>query len=169
MTASVGELANRCGSDMTVSAALIVKNEERTLGRCLASIQGAVDEIVVVDTGSEDATKQVARQFGARVLDFPWRDDFGAARQFAFDHATSDWVFWLDADDVVIGADQIRRLTAAAVPDVGGFYWRYILGRDARGEPTFVYWRERCVRNDGSFRWVGRVRQCRRHRRRTPS
>jgi glycosyltransferase involved in cell wall biosynthesis len=144
---------------MTVSAALIVKNEEKTLGRCLASIDGAVDELVVVDTGSDDATKAVAASHGARVFDFTWQDDFAAARQYAFEQTTGDWVFWLDADDVVVGADRIRHVTANAAPDVTGFYWRYILGRDGRGQPTFTCWRERCVRNDGSSRWTGRVHE----------
>ena len=147
------------GSDLTVSVALIVKNEERTLGRCLDSLAGAVDEIVVVDTGSAEATKEVARRYAARVFDFPWRRDFAAARQFAFDQAAGDWVAWVDADDVVLGAERIRSLTATAPPDVGGFSWRYVLGRDAAGRPTVEFWRERCVRNDGTFRWVGRVHE----------
>jgi glycosyltransferase involved in cell wall biosynthesis len=144
---------------MSVSVAMIVKNEERALGRCLDSIKGAVDEIVVVDTGSTDTTKEIARRYTSRVFDFPWIDDFAAARQFAFDQTIGDWVFWLDADDIVLNAELIRPLAASAPDDVGGFYWRYVLGRDARGEPTFEYWRERCVRNDGSFRWVGRVHE----------
>ncbi|MEA2525736.1 MAG: hypothetical protein QOF73_2963 [Thermomicrobiales bacterium] len=144
---------------MTVAVALIVKNEELTLPRCLASIEGAVDEIVVVDTGSEDRTKAIAAAHGAHVFDFAWRDDFAAARQFAFDQATTDWVFWLDADDVVLGAEHIKPETYAAPADVHAFYWRYVLGRNTDGEPTFIYWRERCVRNDGSHRWIGRVHE----------
>jgi glycosyltransferase involved in cell wall biosynthesis len=144
---------------MTVAAALIVKNEEFTLPRCLASIEGAVDEVIVVDTGSDDRTKEVAASCGARVFDFAWCDDFSAARQFAFDQATTDWVFWLDADDVVLGAKHIRRETDAALPDVHAFYWRYVLGRNLDGSPTFAYWRERCVRTGGSHRWVGRVHE----------
>lgn len=143
---------------MTVAAALIVRNEERTLPRCLASIEGTVDEIVVVDTGSEDRTKEVAASLGARVFDFSWCDDFAAARQVAFDHTTTDWVFWLDADDVVLRAENIRPEIAAAASDVHAIYWRYVLGRNSDGEPTFDYWRERCVRAC-SHRWVGRVHE----------
>jgi glycosyltransferase involved in cell wall biosynthesis len=152
-------LSDPARASVTVSAALIVKNEARTLGRCLESIRGAVDDIVVVDTGSRDETADIARAHGARVFEFAWRDDFAAARQFAFDRATSDWVFWLDADDEVTGADRIRSLVTSAAGDVSCFYWRYILGRDARGVPTHASWRERCVRNDGSYRWVGRVHE----------
>jgi hypothetical protein len=144
---------------MTISLALIVRNEERTLGRCLASLEGAVDEIVVVDTGSNDRTKTVASRYTDRTFDFPWYQDFGAARQFAFDQATGDWVMWVDADDVVLGAEHIKSLTANAPADVGVFYWRYITDRDAWGNPHCEFWRERCVRNDGTFRWAGRVHE----------
>ncbi|HEX8686430.1 MAG TPA: glycosyltransferase [Pyrinomonadaceae bacterium] len=144
---------------MTVSLAMIVRDEERTLGRCLASAAGAFDEVVVVDTGSRDATREVARRHGARVSDFEWCDDFSAARQFAFDRATSDWVAWLDADDVVSNAAALRAALAAAPADVAGFEWRYVYGRDEWGNANCEMWRERCVRNDGTFRWRGRVHE----------
>jgi glycosyltransferase involved in cell wall biosynthesis len=139
--------------------ALIVKNEERVLGRCLESLRGAVDEIVIVDTGSEDGTKRIAERYTYKIYDFAWRDNFAAARQFAFDHVTSDWVAWFDADDVVLQADRIKPLLAATPPQVCGYYWRYICGWDPTGKPNFEFWRERCVRNDGTFRWVGRVHE----------
>jgi tetratricopeptide (TPR) repeat protein len=144
---------------VTVSLALIVRNAERTLPRCLASVDGAVDEIVVVDTGSTDGTKAVARRYTDRVLDCAWHDDFGAARQFAFDQARGDWVGWLDADDVVTGGEHIRPLCAAAAQEVGAFYWRYVCARDAWGNVACEFWRERLVRNDGSFRWAGRIHE----------
>lgn len=144
---------------MKLSAALIVRNESRTLARCLTSIARAVDETVVVDTGSTDETKAIALAHGARVFDFPWCDDFSAARQFAFDQATGDWVFWIDADDVVLGAENLKPTLEQASPQTYGFYWRYVLGRDAGNTPTLQYWRERCVRNDRAARWSGRVHE----------
>ncbi len=66
---------------------------------CLASVRGAVDEVIVVDTGSRDATKQIAVEAGARVFDFTWINDFAAARNEALRHATGDWVLVLDADE----------------------------------------------------------------------
>jgi glycosyltransferase involved in cell wall biosynthesis len=143
----------------SVSMALIVKNEERVLGRCLESIRGAVDEIIVVDTGSDDGTKRIAQTYTDKVFDFAWRQNFGAARQFAFDQATSDWVAWIDADDVVLRADRIKPLLASAPPEVCGYSWRYIYASDPAGNPILEFWRERCVRNDGTFRWVGRVHE----------
>jgi glycosyltransferase involved in cell wall biosynthesis len=145
--------------EMTVSLALIVKNEEHTLGRCLDSVRGAVDEIVIVDTGSEDETKAIARRYTDRILDFAWGEDFAAARQFAFDQASGDWVVWVDADDIVRGAEHIKPLAAGAPADVGAFYWRYVTDQDAWGNPRCEFWRERCVRNDGTFRWAGRVHE----------
>lgn len=144
---------------MTVTVALIVRDEERSLARCLDSFAREVDEVVVVDTGSRDRTREIARRYTDRVFDFEWRDDFAAARQFAFDRAASDWVAWVDADDVVSNAARIRPMTAAAPPGVAGFEWRYVTERDEWGNTLCEFWRERCVRNDGTFRWQGRIHE----------
>jgi len=82
-----------------ISLCMIVKNEEANLAECLRPVCGLVDEIVVVDTGSADRTKEIAGDFGARIFDFPWRDDFSAARNESLCQARGDWAFWLDADD----------------------------------------------------------------------
>ncbi|HLH52262.1 MAG TPA: glycosyltransferase [Verrucomicrobiae bacterium] len=87
------------GDTVRLTLALIVKNEERCLARCLESIRGAVDEIVVADTGSSDGTVSIAKQFGARIFHFAWTNDFSAARNFALDQATGDWILVLDADE----------------------------------------------------------------------
>jgi GT2 family glycosyltransferase len=84
-----------------VSLTVIARNEESNLPNCLASVRGLFDEIVVIDTGSHDRTAEIARSFGAKVFDFPWVDDFGAARNEALARATGDFAFWLDADDVL--------------------------------------------------------------------
>ena len=103
-----------------VSLTMIVRDEERNLPACLASAAGLFDETVVVDTGSKDRTVEVARSFGARVFEFPWVDDFAAARNAALGHATGDYAFWLDADDV-IEPHQRERLRAliAQLGEVG--------------------------------------------------
>jgi tetratricopeptide (TPR) repeat protein len=82
-----------------VSLCMIVRDEEQNLEACLAPVADLVDEIVIVDTGSHDATKSIASRFTANVHDFPWCDDFAAARNECLRHATGDWIFWLDADD----------------------------------------------------------------------
>ena len=80
---------------------MIVRDEEKNLSQCLESVRGVFDEIVVLDTGSKDRTVEIARSFGARVFDFVWVDDFGAARNAALARARGDYAFWLDADDLI--------------------------------------------------------------------
>lgn len=84
---------------MRISACYIVKNEAARLSRSLASLSGAVDEIVVVDSGSTDDTVRIAEEFGARVFSVPWRDDFSAARNASLEKATGDWILVVDADE----------------------------------------------------------------------
>ena len=104
----------------TLSVAMIVKNEAQNLAQCLASVQGWVDEIIVLDSGSSDNSTQIAEQFGAKVYvnaDWP---GFGKQRQLAQQYVTSDFVLWLDADEQVTPALKASILQAVAknLPDV---------------------------------------------------
>ncbi|HEX2956814.1 MAG TPA: glycosyltransferase [Chitinispirillaceae bacterium] len=107
----------------TLSICMIVKNEAAILGRCLKSIVAAADEIVVVDTGSTDDTIVIARSFGAKVIEEPWRNDFSFARNISLQYATSSWILWLDADDVVpeSSCEKIRVLKSGVPDKVYGF------------------------------------------------
>ena len=102
---------------------MIVKDEEANLPDCLASTADLVDEIIVVDTGSTDRTKEVAASFGAKVFDFPWCDSFAEARNESLKHAAADWVFWPDADDR-LDEDNRRKLKTllAGLPDADAAY-----------------------------------------------
>ena len=86
---------------MLLTAALIVRNEQKFLGACLDSIQDLVDEIVVVDTGSTDRSKDIAIEAGARLSEFAWTGDFSAARNRALDLARGEWILYIDADETV--------------------------------------------------------------------
>lgn len=83
----------------TLSVCMIVRDEEKNIGRCLESIRGIADELIVVDTGSVDNTKAIAAGFGARLYDFEWVDDFSKARNYSLEKATGDWILMLDGDD----------------------------------------------------------------------
>jgi glycosyltransferase involved in cell wall biosynthesis len=109
-----------------MSLCLIAKNEEAHLPACLPSVEGLLDEMIVVDTGSTDRTKEVAAQLGARVFDFPWVDSFAAARNESLRHATGDWILWLDGDELFTEADRqkFRVLRAGnSVNSVGRAEW----------------------------------------------
>ena len=86
---------------ITISLCMIVKNEEKNLERCLKSYAPLMDEIIVVDTGSTDKTKEIASRFTDKMYDFKWVDDFSAARNFSFEKATCDYIFSADADEVL--------------------------------------------------------------------
>ena len=91
--------ANPSGAKMLFSACMIVKNEEEVLPGCLESLRGVVDEIVVYDTGSTDATVEIAKKAGAKVIEGYWDDDFGRARNASLEHCQGEWILWIDADE----------------------------------------------------------------------
>lgn len=146
---------------ITLSLCMIVKNEEENLARCLESVSGLFDEIVVVDTGSKDNTVAVADAFGARVAHFEWRDDFAAARNFSFSLASKSHIMWLDADDVLSDAarDGLIALKRTLPSDTDIVMLPYNTAFDDAGRPVFTYMRERIVRADAGFLWHGAVHE----------
>lgn len=85
---------------------MIVRNEEEVIERCLKSICDLVDEIIIVDTGSTDKTKQIVSKYTDKIYDFEWVNDFAKARNYSFSKATKDYILWLDADDVILEEDR---------------------------------------------------------------
>lgn len=140
---------------------MIVRNEEHTLSRCLDSIRDAVEEIVIVDTGSTDRTKEVAARYTSRIYDFEWTDDFAAARNYSFDQATLPYQMWLDADDIVLPADidKLRALKASLPPDVDAVIMDYVLERDALGSAQNMTRRHRLFKRANHYRWVGPIHE----------
>ena len=105
---------------ITITACLIVKDEENVLERCLASLEGIADEIVIVDTGSSDGTRDIASAHTAKVYDFEWTDDFAAARNFAFSKCGGDYIYSADADEIIDEADRekFRKLKSVLDPSI---------------------------------------------------
>lgn len=141
---------------MKISLCLIVKDEEAVLSRCLDSAKTVADEIILVDTGSTDRTVQIAERYTKKIYFFPWRDDFSAARNFAFSKGTGDYLLWLDADDVIL-PEQLARFQAfkkrivKEQPDV-------VMCPYQTGGTVFC--RERFLRREANFIWRGRVHEC---------
>ncbi|MEI3019329.1 glycosyltransferase family 2 protein [Ruminococcus sp.] len=138
---------------------MIVRNEEAVLERCLDSVAELVDEIILVDTGSTDDTKKIASKFSAKIYDFPWRDDFSAARNYAVAQAVGDYWFWLDADDVVEGENREKLRRILAHPDADVVFLPYQLSFDEDGKPQMISCRERIFRRSVKFQWEGAVHE----------
>lgn len=105
---------------ITITACMIVKNEEAILNRCLDSFKDIVDEIVIVDTGSTDRTKEIALQYTDKIYDFEWINDFAAARNYSFSKATMDYIYVADADEVIDEENRQRfhLLKEAMLPEI---------------------------------------------------
>jgi glycosyltransferase involved in cell wall biosynthesis len=99
---------------------MIVKNEEAILARCLDSVADLVEEIIIVDTGSTDATKEIAAKYTDKIYDFEWIDDFSAARNFAFSKATQEYIYTADADEVINeeNREKFRILKENLLPEI---------------------------------------------------
>jgi glycosyltransferase involved in cell wall biosynthesis len=142
---------------MHLSVCLIARNEERNLPRALQSVAGIADEVIVSDTGSSDSTPDIALQFHARLLHFPWIDDFSAARNFAISHAQGQWIFWLDADEELLLSSRDELIQCTNQRDLlACFVRRQDLVKE--GEPDFYteMWQLRLFRNLPELRFRGR-------------
>lgn len=133
-----------------LSVVLIVKNEEALLANCLESVKDA-DEIIVVDTGSIDSTKEIAARFTDKIFDFEWCDDFAAARNFALSKATGDWVLSIDADETLEpgGIEKIRNLLFTSNNAIG----------IRMTSATYDYHVPRLFKNIPVVKWVGRIHE----------
>jgi len=139
---------------MLFSAALIVKNEEKLLEQCLRSLQGLVDEIVVVDTGSTDRTQAIALEYGARLYDFKWRNDFAAARNHALNQVRGQWVLYIDADERVRPGQDAQLRGKLEDPA----FFAYTVHLHPRPAAT-AYSELRIFRNDPRIRFRGRIHE----------
>lgn len=146
---------------ITLSLCMIVKNEEDVLRRCLDSVKDIVDEIIIVDTGSTDKTKSIAKDFTDKIFDFKWCDDFSKARNYSFSKATKEYIMWLDADDVILESDKIaiEELKNTLPPNIDVVMLNYNAAFDENGNPIFTYSRERILKRDKQFKWVGRIHE----------
>ena len=156
-------------ADVTLGLALIARDEAENLPNLLASIVGAFDRVVLVDTGSKDKTVAIfdewaATEVGAGRLDsyhsdtFEWVHDFSAARTYAHSLLDTDWEIWADCDDVLQGATNLRKIAENANPEICAFVANYAYAHDEHGNVVCQLKRERMVRR-GEGEWLGRVHE----------
>jgi len=139
-----------------LSLCMIVKNERHNLSRCLTSAQPYVNEIIVVDTGSEDGTPKIAKEFGAKVSYFEWCDDFAAARNYAISQASGDWILMPDADEEIIVESEnfLEQLTLK--PDLLAYSIALTEANDQSLTPAHLI---RLLRNLPDIKYVGRFHE----------
>src|SRR5262249_23314492 len=138
---------------------MIVRNEEKTLGACLASVGDLVNEIIVIDTRSTDGSREVAKGFGALVFDFPWCDDFAAARNESLFRARGDWILWLDADEFLDESNRAKlQWLISNLTDQRAGYLMGQYSKSHEGSALLVH-QLRLFRNSPGIRWDYRVHE----------
>ena len=144
----------------SLSVCLIVKNEEKVLGRCLECCKKFADEIVVVDTGSTDSTVKIAKHFTDKIFQYQWDDNFSNARNFSFSKATKDYIMWLDADDFITdkNIEKIKKLKTTSEP-VDVFMCKYLMDFDEENRARFTFYRERILKRSKNFKWEGFIHE----------
>jgi glycosyltransferase involved in cell wall biosynthesis len=146
---------------MRVSLCMIVRDEEHNLRNCLAPVADLFDEIVIVDTGSRDQTRDIAREFAPHVHEFAWTENFAAARNESLRHATGDWIFWLDADDRVQPeqVEKLRKLFDELDDCPRTFLMNTVLVPSDPREDEWVVTHPRLFRRHPLLHWEGRVHE----------
>lgn len=147
---------------VTVSLCMIVKNEERVLKRCLDSIADLMDEIIIVDTGSTDRTREVASRYTDKIYDFTWVGDFAAARNFAASKATKEYIYTADADEVLNDENRkrFRDLKQVLLPEIEIVQMYYC----NLGEQNTTYnfekeYRPKLYRRQREFVWIDPIHE----------
>ncbi|MGH3050188.1 MAG: glycosyltransferase, partial [Gaiellaceae bacterium] len=160
LAARAGRVAGRARpvEGRRLSLCMVVRDEEELLPACLASAVDALDEIVVVDTGSTDATVEIAERFGARVIHAPWNDSFADARNAGLAQATGDWILMLDADE------RLGPRASATIRSLVGRSWREaflfpITNLTGDGSTSTLHPALRLWRNRREYRFEGRVHE----------
>ncbi|MDD5936743.1 MAG: glycosyltransferase family 2 protein [Clostridiales bacterium] len=147
---------------ITISACLIVKNEEKVLARCLDSIKSIVDEIIVVDTGSTDHTKEIAQRYTDKIYDFTWVNDFSKARNFSFSKTNMDYIYVADADEVIDEENiqrflQLKRSLSEEIEIVQMYY-----GNQLEYNTTYNFdkeYRPKLYKRIRTFTWMDQIHE----------
>ncbi|GGE81810.1 glycosyltransferase [Priestia taiwanensis] len=144
-----------------ISLCMIVKNEEKVLDRCLSTVAHLVDEVIIVDTGSTDNTKEIATQYTKHIYDFEWVHDFSAARNYAAEKATGEWILVLDADEYV-EEENFKSFLLELKDDKENFnaYAIMILNfTGVHGERMIQNHHERVYKNDGDIAYTRKIHE----------
>ena len=158
----IKKMPTRERSELPENKPMIVKNEELCIENCLKSICGIVNEIVIVDTGSTDKTKEICHNFNADVYDYAWNGSFSDARNFGIEKAKGDWILWLDADEQLVlnGAKSLLDQSNAEVSDILLVQHINYLGSYPLDESkVYTFYSNRLFRNHIGIRFTGKIHE----------
>ncbi|MBO4377181.1 MAG: glycosyltransferase family 2 protein [Lachnospiraceae bacterium] len=146
----------------TISVCMIVKNEEKTLAKCLDSLRGLYEELIIVDTGSTDRTKEIAARYTDKIYDFEWIDDFAAARNYAFSLATKEYIYSADADESLdeVNRERFKILKEAMLPEIEVVQMKY--GNQLENGTVYNYdeeYRPKLFRRLRTFTWIDPIHE----------
>ncbi len=146
---------------ISISLCMIVRDEEDVLDRCLNSVKDLVDEIIIVDTGSKDSTKKIARKYTDKIYDFIWIDNFSKARNFAFSKGTKDYLMWLDADDIILEEDakKFKNMKIEMEESLDYVTMIYNIKSDKNGSVILRNRRIRLMKRENNYKWYGAVHE----------
>lgn len=142
---------------MSCTLCIIAKDEEHQISRCINSAKPSVDEIVVVDTGSTDRTVQIARELGAKVYETEWQDDFSLARNKSMEHATGEWILFLDCDEELDARTAPNLKGVIKDENYDGYWMKLINVFDNRPSTSLLVFR--LFRNNPAFRFECRIHE----------
>ncbi|MCM1568634.1 MAG: glycosyltransferase family 2 protein [Roseburia sp.] len=147
---------------ITISLCMIVKNEERILARCLDTVADLVEEMIIVDTGSTDRTKEIAARYTDKIYDFEWTDDFSAARNYAFSKATREYIYSADADEVLNpeNRERFRVLKENLLPEIELVQMKY--GNQLQHGSVYNFdeeYRPKLFKRQREFVWEGPIHE----------
>ena len=144
----------------TVSLCMIVKNEESCLRRCLESLDGLIDEIIIVDTGSTDHTIEITKEFNAIIKTYQWNNDFAAARNYGLSFATKDWILVLDADEYLRQDDREQLVNALNDFNYDCYFIKTLnFITSATDKNYMVNLNQRIFKNHKGFKYVGSIHE----------
>ena len=144
---------------MTLGLCMIVKDEQEVLEKCFESVAGVFDEVVIVDTGSKDHTREIAQKYADVTAAYRWKNDFSAARNYSFSLSSADYVMWLDADDILLPEDKTALLDLKKRLDGKTDVYMLLYRAGGKDNPSLLYYRERILKRSGGFFWQGAVHE----------
>lgn len=153
------KISEKIKQSKKITLCMIVKDEEKNIERCLNSVKGIVDEIIIVDTGSIDNTVELCKKYDAKIFYYQWNNDFAAARNYSLDQATGDWILVLDADEELSDSSKLVLKEFLINETKYNCYRVSIKNLDESGNVSFENKMVRLLKNNEGIKYYGKIHE----------